>query len=92
MKNLEKEIFEFILAEMDMRNIEYLSNLDLSKEEIEKSQKEIEDVVFLYDIKKFENNNEAITECVEEMKRGLLKEGVNSFENIDFIKGINKWN
>lgn len=57
MKNLEKEIFEFILAEMDMRNIEYLSNLDLSKEEIEKSQKEIEDVVFLYDIKKFENNN-----------------------------------
>lgn len=37
MKNLEKEIFEFILAEMDMRNIEYLSNLDLSKEEIEKS-------------------------------------------------------
>lgn len=48
--------------------------------------------MFLYDIKKFENNNEAITECVEEMKRGLLKEGVNSFENIDFIKGINKWN
>lgn len=39
MKNLEKEIFEFILAEMDMRNIEYLSNLDLSQEEIEKIEK-----------------------------------------------------
>lgn len=35
MKNLEKEIFEFILAEMDIRNIEYLSNLDLSQEEID---------------------------------------------------------
>lgn len=91
MNNYEKEIFEFILAEMDMRNAEYLSNLDLPQEEIEeieRKQQEVEDVIFLYDIKKFKNNKELITKCVDEMKKGLLKEGINSFENIDSVKGM----
>lgn len=91
MNNYEKEILGVILAEMDMRNSEYLSEMDIPQEEIEeieRKQQEVEDVIFLYDIKKFENNEELITKCVDEMKKGLLKEGINSFENIDSVKGM----